>query len=397
MVVAIAAAVTAVVIFSRRPHPKRLPAVKAGTASASPVPESTQAFVVEPGEVLTSLLARAGVETQAANRVVDALRSAGFDFRRLKPKDSLILGYRSDTLRRIYYRQSSERIYRIDLDAAECPVAMLYRPAEVVPALVRGSITNSLYESMLEIGETPALIADFADIFGWEIDFFTETQPNDSFAVLFERRFVDSAFVGYGQVLAARYHGSVGDFRAFRFSDPDGHTDYYNPLGQSMRKTFLRSPLSFARITSHFGRRFHPIRRIRCPHHGTDYAAPTGTPVSCVADGRVTFVGTMDGYGKLVEVSHGNGLCTRYGHLSRFGRGVRNGTQVTQNQVIGYVGSTGLSTGPHLHYEIRKSGTPLNPLKMDFPRAQPVTKAYLAQFETLKDSLTRELLRPKAP
>jgi hypothetical protein len=256
-----------------------------------------------------------------------------------------------------------------------------------IPATVTGGISSSLYEAMLELGEKPALIAGYADIFGWEVDFFCETQENDSFLIVVERKLADSMVIGYGPVIAARYHGQVGDIRAFRFTDPDGHTDYYNEKAQSLRKTFLRSPLRFSRITSHFGSRYHPIRRIRCRHAGIDYAAPRGTPVSCVADGRVSIAAWTGGYGKLVEVSHASGLRSRYGHLSGYGRGIRTGANVTQGQTIGYVGSTGMSTGPHLHYEIRRNGSPINPLRMNVPRAEPVKDDYLPAFEALRDSI----------
>jgi murein DD-endopeptidase MepM/ murein hydrolase activator NlpD len=156
-----------------------------------------------------------------------------------------------------------------------------------------------------------------------------------------------------------------------------------------MRKTFLKSPLNFARVTSFFGRRFHPIIRTWRQHHGVDYAAPTGTPVSSVAEGRVVCAGWKGGYGKCVEVSHPGGYLSRYGHLSGYGRGVRVGATVSQGQVVGYVGSTGLSTGPHLHFEVHKFGTAVNPLKLDPPRVEPVKPEFLAGFTATRDSVCR--------
>jgi murein DD-endopeptidase MepM/ murein hydrolase activator NlpD len=271
---------------------------------------------------------------------------------------------------------------------------MVLRYVRTVRDTVRGEIKSSLYESLLQLGEKPGLIADYTDIFGWEIDFFSETQPGDSFFILFQRRIADTAFIGYGAVLAERYKGQVGDFRGFRFSDPDGRADYYNSEGQCLRKTFLKSPLRFSRISSFFGNRFHPIRRIVCPHQGIDYAAPVGTPVCCVADGRVSSAGWTSGYGRLVEVSHADGFVTRYGHLSGFGKGIKTGERIVQGQVIGYVGSTGMSTGPHLHYEVRKFGTPTNPLRLNPPRHEPVKQIYLSAFHALADSLQLALVQP---
>ncbi len=374
--------VVAALLARRRPRAEPLPVV-----TTQDTTERMRCFTVRSGETMTSLLARAEVRNPAVDEIIGGLRLGSFNFRRMKPGDSLMLAYGDDRLHRLYYRRSFERTYRLDLDSADCRVSMLLRSIRRVPGLITGHIESSLYQALLDQGETVALVADFADIFGWEIDFFCETQKSDSFTILVERRFADSAFVGYGRIRSARYQGQVGDFRAYRFTDPTGHTDYYNAEGQSLRKTFLKSPLRFSRVTSYFGSRFHPIRRIRCQHSGVDYAAPRGTPVSCVADGRVTFAGRKDGYGKLVEVGHSNGLKTRYGHLSRFGKGIKTGVPVEQGQVIGRVGSTGLSTGPHLHYEVRKFGTAINPLKMRVPRADPVKLPYVSLFNAKRDSL----------
>ncbi len=378
--------VTAVILILHRGRPAR-GTVTTKAPDSSVIDTSMNCCVVQPGEVMTRLLRRAGIEDSVAARVIAAMRSAGFNFRRMKPGDSLQLEHHEGRLARMLYRKGVERVYCIDLSTGEPRVSMLLRDIRRVSAVLDGNIHSSLYESMLELGESPALISEFADILGWEIDFFCETQASDSFTVLVERKFIDSLPVGYGDIHFARYWGQVGDFSAFRFTDPDGHTDYYNENAQSMRKTFLKSPLHFSRITSYFGKRFHPIRKIRCQHNGVDYAAPRGTPVSCVADGHVVFAGWRGGFGKLVEVKHPNGITTLYGHLNRFGRGVRSGASVVQNQTIGFVGSTGMSTGPHLHYEIRKLGSAISPRRLDPPRAEPVKEQYLDLFRANRDSL----------
>jgi murein DD-endopeptidase MepM/ murein hydrolase activator NlpD len=241
---------------------------------------------------------------------------------------------------------------------------------------------------MMAMGEKPQLIADYTDIFGWEIDFFSEVQPDDSFSILFERKYCDSTCIGYGMILAATYSGQIGAFSGFRFTDLEGTTDYYNSEGQNLRKTFQKSPLRFSRVSSFFGRRFHPIRRVMRQHHGVDYVAPRGTPVEAVSDGRVISAGWSGGYGRLVAVGHAEGYETRYGHLSGFAKGIRRGAPVKQGQVVGYVGSTGLSTGPHLHYEVRKYGSATNPLRLNPPRRSPVKQAHLADFSHVRDSLT---------
>jgi murein DD-endopeptidase MepM/ murein hydrolase activator NlpD len=343
---------------------------------------------------MPSLLGRAGIPAPAADGIIASLRLAGFNMRAMKPGDSLAVCFRDSTPLRLHYAQSYDRVWQVDVDAGACRVSMLLREVTARLELVRGAITSSLYQALVDMGERPALIADYTDVFSWEIDFFSEPQPGDSFVILVEKRYADPGFIGYGAILAARYRGQVGDLAGFRFTDPDGHTDYYNRDGQSLRKTFLKSPLRFSRISSRFGNRRHPILRARRMHHGIDYVAPTGTPVSCVADGRVTAAGWSGGYGRLVEVSHPEGYTTRYGHLSRFHRGIRRGAAVTQGQTIGYVGSSGMSTGPHLHYEVRKFGSSVNPLRLNPPRAAPVKLAFVAPFQAVRDSLSSLLAAP---
>lgn len=366
---------------ARRAAPETTP--PAATADSAPM----TAVAVQPNEIMPFVLRRVGISGRETDRVIAALRAAGFDFRAMRPDDSLLLTTRDSSQLLLFYRRSAELVYRIDLDPADCRVSTLLFDVRLEPDVVSGTIASSLYQALLDAGEQPGLIADYTDIFGWEVDFFSETQAGDSFHILLQRKYVDSRLIGYGPILAARYKGAVGDFAAFRFTDPEGHTDYYNAEGQSLRKTFLKSPLRFSRISSYFGNRRHPILGVRRMHHGLDYVAPTGTPVSCVADGRVLVAGWSGGYGRLVEVGHGEGYVSRYGHLSRFGKGVRQGVAVKQGEIIGYVGSTGLSTGPHLHYEVRKHGSTVNPLRLNPPRAAPVKLAFVSRFEAVRDSL----------
>jgi murein DD-endopeptidase MepM/ murein hydrolase activator NlpD len=373
--------------------------------------------VVKPNEIMATVLSRAGFSTGEMGRIVPALRAAGFNFRTMRPGDSLLvlrdtgrLGTRSDCWPRrplsdsavesvmsppvrILYRRNVETVWRVDLDSADARVSMLFKDIRLEAAFLKGTITSSLYETMMAQGEQPQLIMDYTDVFGWEIDFFSEVQPNDSFAILFERKYCDSACVGYGAILAAAYWGQVGSFAGYRFTDPESTTDYYNAEGQNLRKTFQKSPLRFSRVSSFFGRRFHPIRRVMRRHYGVDYVAPRGTPVEAVSDGRVVSAGWSGGYGRLVAVRHAEGYETRYGHLSRFARGVRSGATVRQGQVVGYVGSTGLSTGPHLHYEVRKFGSAVNPLRLNPPRRSPVKQAFLPDFGQLRDSLAQVMAR----
>jgi len=375
----------------------------------------TLAYAVKPNEIMATMLGRAGFSTRDIGRIVPALRAAGFRFQAMRPGDSLFVlrrpGENGDSPperedarysprfrdtsppKRLLYRQSIEAVYRIDLDSSDIRVSMLLKRITKATAFVKGAITGSLYETMMAMGETPQLIMDYTDVFGWEVDFFSEVQPNDSFAILFERKYCDSICVGYGAILTASYSGQAGSFVGYRFTDPEGLTDYYNADGQNLRKTFQKSPLRFSRVSSFFGRRFHPIRRVVRQHFGVDYVAPKGTPVEAVSDGRVVSAAWSGGYGRLVVLGHAEGYQTRYGHLSGFGKGVRSGAPVRQGQVVGYVGSTGLSTGPHLHYEVRKYGSAVNPFKLNPPRRSPVRKEFLAQFDKTRDSLVRVMAR----
>jgi len=365
-------------------------------AQAAPIPYDTSAYSVKPSEIMAKVLARAGLAPEDVGRVVPALNAAGFNFRAMRPGDSLFVLRRrgaQSAPRRLLYRQDVEHVYRIDLDSAGARVSMLFRHITQTTAFVKGTITSSLYETMMALGESPQLIMDYTDIFGWEVDFFSEVQKNDSFAILFQRKYCDSVCVGYGDILAASYWGQVGSFSGYRFTDPEGITDYYNADGQNLRKTFQKSPLRFSRVTSFFGRRYHPILRIVREHYGVDYGAPAGAPVEAVADGHVVSAGWAGGYGRLVVLGHAEGYETRYGHLSGFGKGIRSGATVRQGQVVGYVGQTGLATGPHLHYEVRIHGTPTNPLKLNPPRRDPVNAAFMSQFLRTRDSLARTMVR----
>jgi murein DD-endopeptidase MepM/ murein hydrolase activator NlpD len=228
----------------------------------------------------------------------------------------------------------------------------------------------------------------FSDVFAWEVDFLTEVRNGDKFRLLYEEYQTDSGFVKYGEILAAEYIKPETTYMAVLFEDPTGHKEYYNSLGKSLKKSFLRSPLNYRKITSRFSKsRLHPVLKIYRPHLGVDYAAPVGTPVVSAGDGTVLFLGWKKGLGKCVEIRHSNNLTTIYGHLSGFASNLRFGKKVEQKEVIGYVGLTGLTTGPHLDYRVKKSGNFVNPLKVTYEPSPPLKKEYLAEFSQLKENL----------
>ena len=368
-----------------------------------PVKEQiAKSFVIKNGEIFSKALRRCNVPEPLAKRAVAALWDCRFDFRKCKAGDTIrIVQEFSKTdsgtnnqsvIRKIEYQMNYDRIYEINFDWMKTTVSMVYKEFELRAELVRGAISSSLYESLIKVGERADLVYNFADIFGWEIDFFVETREGDSFFVLLEKKYDDSNLVDYGRIHLVRYKGNVGDFYGVFFEDAKGHKDYYDLEGKSLRKAFLRSPLRYSRISSYFSKaRFHPILRIVRPHHGIDYAAPLGTPISAIGDGIVTFAGWKGGYGRLVEIAHKNGYKSRYGHLSGFAKGIRKGRRVSQSQKVGYLGTTGLSTGPHLHFEMLRYGKWVNPLRIIPPRAEPVKREYLERFYQIRDQCLEQL------
>jgi len=258
----------------------------------------------------------------------------------------------------------------------------------------RGVIASSLFETAQEEGIPPGITLNMAIIFGWDIDFTSSVYKGDSFTVIYEERYRDGEPVKPGKILTAHFVNGGKDFYTFYYEDPSGYAEYYNEEGREMRRQFLRSPLDYVRITSGFSyNRLHPILNTFTTHRAIDYAASSGTPVSATAAGTVNYVGWKGGNGKYVGVRHANGYRTGYAHLSSYAKGVYVGAKVKQNQILGFVGSTGLSTGPHLHYEMLKNGAFINPLRMDLPPGKPVEKEYFEDFYTKRDSLMEVLAK----
>ncbi len=267
---------------------------------------------------------------------------------------------------------------------------------EVTTHTVSGVIASSLFEAVTATGESDVLAMNLADIFGWDIDFILDIRQGDSFQVLVEKRFREGKPAGYGRILAAEFVNQGNRFDAILFKDGDRRPDYYSSDGQSLRKAFLKAPLSFSRISSGFTmRRFHPIAKTWRAHPAIDYVAPTGTPIKTVGDGVINKKGYTKGNGNYIKIRHNNGYETLYLHMSKFGRGIRQGGRVSQGQVIGYVGSTGLATGPHLCFRMRKHGAPVNPQRVKSPSVAPVSQANLDSFRTEAQTLLTMLDDPK--
>jgi murein DD-endopeptidase MepM/ murein hydrolase activator NlpD len=256
------------------------------------------------------------------------------------------------------------------------------QPLVVTPALARGTIKDSLYQSAMDEKIDFELALELADIFAWDIDFFVDIRPGDNYAFLYEQKYKEGKLIGNGRITAAHFHNDSTHHLAYYYKVPGRNADYYDHEGKSLRKQFLKSPLRYSRISSGYSRRrLHPILKIYCPHQGIDYAAPVGTPVAAVGHGRVIFKGWKNGYGRYIAIRHNNRYTTTYGHLSRYAAKVKVGSIVEQGEVIGYVGASGLASGPHLDFRMKKNGSFVNPLKMRFPAAQPVPDIYIEDFK----------------
>jgi murein DD-endopeptidase MepM/ murein hydrolase activator NlpD len=353
------------------------------------------------GETLSDLFSRNGVSDLA----VSALTENGtLDPRRLRP--GLIFDFRQDmadsTPSQIVFRNGPENRISLDRqgdqwDAATHPIVWRREPVRL-----EGDIEHSLYvaldeqipDSSLNPGERVRLAWDLADAYMWQVDFTRDIREGDAYQVLIERLVSEEGEIRFGRILAADLRIAGKALPAYRFKDSKGVESFYDEAGNSLKRAFLRAPLQFRRISSSFSRsRFHPVLNRYRSHQGTDYSADPGTPVMAAGNGTVLRAGRSGGYGNLVELNHANGITTRYGHLRGFAKGIRAGTRVTQGQVIGYVGSTGLATGPHLHYEFRVNGVARDSRRIDVAEGEPVPAAERAAFERERDSLAGRLYR----
>jgi murein DD-endopeptidase MepM/ murein hydrolase activator NlpD len=326
------------------------------------------------GSMLREALSPSGVHTivEAARPVYDLARiSVGHPFGVTFGPDGIVAAftYGIDELRTLHVIRQ-EGTYKAEVRTREY---------EVRPTVVHGLITSSLYGAVSDAGEDDQLAVDLAEIFAWDVDFNTELRSGDSFRVAVDKLYLDGRFARYGRVESAELVRGTRVVQAVWFDSQNG-PGYYTPDGNPMRKAFLRSPLKFSRVSSGFTRaRFHPILKTMRPHLGVDYAAPIGTPVRASGDGVVTRAGRDGGYGNVIKLRHPNGYETLYGHLSRIN--VKVGERVAQAEIIGAVGTTGLSTGPHLDYRMIKSGVFIDPRALKSPPAEPITRSERAQFE----------------
>ncbi len=355
-------------------------------APASSPSESRISVTLRHGDTLISILKRFGIERPSAHALIAKVRPL-VNLRKIQPGDNvhvvLNAGDQSVDALEMMVENNLVRVKATSEGGwlAERKEIPFVRDTRVV----RGTIKGSLYESGIDAGLSPQQILDLARIFEYDIDFFSDFHPQDGFSVIVEDLHYGDGRRVAGRILGAELEAEKKIFDAFRYVTKDGNADYYNSNGEALRRSFLRAPLSFARISSPFNRnRMHPIFRTVRPHLAIDYAAPAGTPVVAIGKGRVEFAGWRNGYGNVVDIRHSGSYVSRYAHFSRIAARLRKGQSVDAGDVIGYVGQTGHATGPHLHFEFLRGGAKINFLAMRIPKTEQLAGADLQQFNRLR-------------
>jgi len=378
-----------VLIYLRPGPPVEPPALDFRTS----FPTTTRRIEIKPGDSLVAALTREGLDARAAGDVAERLARKGAELRKLRPRDELAVTWNFRHEPSVVRYAPSSWVHFI---AAARPGSWEVTRAETEPRVrveaVSGEVTRSLFEAIEAAGESPQLVLAMVDIFSSDFDFTADTRRGDRFRLLVEKRYAGDSFVNYGRILAAQYVSGGQTLSGVGFARAgDTRWAFYDREGRSLKKSFLKSPLEFSRITSGFTyARPHPILGGVRPHLAIDYAAPTGTPVRAVADAVVIAAGVDGGNGISVTLRHRSGFATMYNHLSKLAAGVRRGARVSQRDVIGYVGMTGLATGPHLDYRVSRHGQFVNPLSEKFIPGEPLAGADRTRFlEHARVSLDR--------
>lgn len=360
------------------------------------LPEHSQILSVEKNDTLDKVLLAGGLSRGDANVLATQL-SKTIDVRRLRPGNLVRFHHDANgSVDAVQMKVLGWGEVNALRNAGGFEVTSQQAQIRTVQQVVSATIDSSLYEAVRDVGESPQLVQQIVDVFQWDIDFF-ELRKGDSFSLVVTKQFSGSDFAGYGPVLAARFTHRGATYEAFRHDNPDGASGYYAASGAPLRKQFLKAPLKFSRVTSGFTKkRFHPVLKYFRPHYGVDYGAPTGTPVMSTADGTVIEARYSPSEGNFIRVRHSSRYDTCYLHLSRFAKGLKKGTKVQQGEIIGYVGSTGLATGPHLDYRVSENGNWLDPLKLKSITPDPLRGASLARFRASVAHLMPHLNAPNS-
>ncbi len=355
--------------------------------SRTPAPElHWSRYDIKRGDTLSGLFKQAGFNDGLMLSVLHGSGDAN-KLERLYAGETISFATNAkNELEAVKLQRSRLRSLRIDREDDGFVGKKVVREPEARTTYAQATITNSLFGAGQQAGLTDKLTMELAGIFGWDIDFALDIRKGDRFSLAYEELYLDGEKIDNGKILAATFNNQGQNYVAVLYTDKDGNSDYYTPEGRSMRKAFLRTPVDFTRISSSFNlHRKHPVLNTIRAHKGTDYAASTGTPIQAAGEGKIIYAGRKGGYGNAIVIQHGYNITTLYGHMNGFARGIRSGKHVKQGQVIGYVGQTGLATGPHLHYEFRVNGAPRNPVTVKLPDAAPIAKSELARFKARTD------------
>lgn len=358
-------------------------------------PASHREVIVTKGDTLSTLFEKVGLPATSVREILASDKQAK-QFSQLKHGQKLEFELSPDgQLTNLHSKLNDLESISLTKNDKGYTFNRITAKPSVRSAYVHGVINSSLSQSAARAGLSHSLTMDMASVFGYDVDFAQDIRQGDEFDVIYEQKVVNGKAVGTGPILSARFTNRGKTYTAVRYTNKQGNSSYYTADGNSMRKAFIRTPVDFARISSKFSMgRKHPILNKIRAHKGVDYAAPRGTPIKAAGDGKVLLAGRRGGYGNTVVLQHGNTYTTLYGHMQGFAKGVKTGGTVKQGQVIGYIGTTGLSTGPHLHYEFQVNGVHVDPLGQKLPMADPIAKAerprFLAQSQPLMARMEQE-------
>ncbi|MBV7566872.1 peptidoglycan DD-metalloendopeptidase family protein [Pseudomonas sp. PDM27] len=360
-------------------------------------PASHREVIVAKGDTLSTLFEKVGLPATAVHEILASDKQAK-QFSQLKRGQKLEFELSPDgQLTNLHSKLNDVESISLTRNDKGYTFNRITAKPTVRSAYVHGVINSSLSQSAARAGLSHSLTMDMASVFGYDVDFAQDIRQGDEFDVIYEQKVVNGKAVGNGPILSARFTNRGKTYTAVRYTNKQGNSSYYTADGNSMRKAFIRTPVDFARISSKFSMgRKHPILNKIRAHKGVDYAAPRGTPIKAAGDGKVLLAGRRGGYGNTVVLQHGNTYTTLYGHMQGFAKGVKTGGTVKQGQVIGYIGTTGLSTGPHLHYEFQVNGVHVDPLGQKLPMADPIAKAERARFLAQSQPLMARMDQEKA-
>ncbi|MEO9078526.1 MAG: peptidoglycan DD-metalloendopeptidase family protein, partial [Rhodanobacter sp.] len=373
--------------------PLALPKIAPASTIAPVAVDAWKVVRVQPGQTLSDMFSAQGLSMSDLQKVMDITNEHKTSLHSIRPGEEFdfLLG-NDGSLKGFRYDQDQANRAMVRLDADNDSFTLQPRSIDLREQIAHGTIRSSLYAAGDQAGLNAAMVGKLADLFKYDIDFVQDLRVGDSFTVIYDEIYRDGAHYGEGDIIAAEFVNQDKRYTAYRFKKADGSYGWYSEDGRPIQKSFLRIPVDFTRISSKFTvARLHPILGRMRAHKGVDYAAPSGTPIHAAGDGVIKYHGWERGYGNFVVVQHNKTISTAYGHMSRFVKGQHVGEHVRQGEVIGYVGMTGLATGPHLHYEFRVNGVQRNPQTVTLPKSLPLPAAQLARFETqvVKPQLAR--------